>query len=65
VEVFDYRGAVPDTGASTVHRLGDRPVAARDALLASLQVVTEAESEDRRLRAAPAGRAATAARTAV
>ena len=37
VEVFDYRGAVPDTGASTVHRLGENPVAARDALLARLQ----------------------------
>jgi DNA-binding transcriptional MerR regulator len=33
VVVFDYRGAVPDTGASTVFRLGDTPVAARDALL--------------------------------
>jgi hypothetical protein len=36
VTVFDYRGAVPDTGASTVHRLGEMPVAARDALLARL-----------------------------
>ena len=36
VVVFDYRGAVPDTGASTVHRLGDTPVAARDALLTTL-----------------------------
>ena len=26
VTVFDYRGAVPDTGASTVFRLGDSPV---------------------------------------
>ncbi len=37
VVVFDYRGAVPDTGASTVFRLGDTPVAARDALLARLE----------------------------
>jgi MerR family transcriptional regulator, light-induced transcriptional regulator len=37
VAVFDYRGAVPDTGASTVHRLGDLPVAARDTLLATLE----------------------------
>jgi MerR family transcriptional regulator, light-induced transcriptional regulator len=37
VAVFDYRGAVPDTGASTVLRLGETPVAARDALLARLQ----------------------------
>jgi DNA-binding transcriptional MerR regulator len=36
VTVFDYRGAVPDTGASTVYRLGDAPVAARDALMAKL-----------------------------
>ena len=36
VAVFDYRGAVPDTGASTVFRLGDSPVAARDALLLRL-----------------------------
>ncbi len=37
VVVFDYRGAVPDTGASTVFRLGDSPVAARDALLSRLE----------------------------
>ena len=36
VAVFDYRNAVPDTGASTVHRLGESPVAARDVLLAKL-----------------------------
>jgi DNA-binding transcriptional MerR regulator len=34
--VFDYRGAVPDTGASTVLRLGQTPIAARDALLGRL-----------------------------
>lgn len=34
--IFDYRGAVPDTGASTVRRLGQTPVAARDVLLATL-----------------------------
>ncbi|MDQ6749282.1 MAG: MerR family transcriptional regulator [Actinomycetota bacterium] len=33
VEVFDYRGALPDTGASTVCRLGDSPLGARDRLL--------------------------------
>lgn len=33
VEVVDFRGALPDTGASTVPRLGDSPLAARDALL--------------------------------
>jgi DNA-binding transcriptional MerR regulator len=37
VAVFDYRGAVPDTGASTVLRLGDSPIAARDVLLSKLE----------------------------
>ena len=37
VEVFDYRGALPDTGASTVCRLGESPLAARDALLEALE----------------------------
>ena len=32
-EVFDFRGAVPDTGASTVCRLGQTPLNARDLLL--------------------------------
>jgi DNA-binding transcriptional MerR regulator len=41
VAVFDYRDAVPDTGASTVYRLGDMPVAARTALLAKLQTAQE------------------------
>jgi len=36
VVVFDFRGAVPDTGASTVSRLGQQPIAARDSLLARL-----------------------------
>jgi len=34
IEVFDFGGALPDTGASTVRRLHDGPLAARDALLA-------------------------------
>jgi MerR family transcriptional regulator, light-induced transcriptional regulator len=46
--VFDYRGAVPDTGASTVVRLGDAPTAARDTLLARL---AEAETAAERARA--------------
>ncbi len=37
VVVFDFRGAVPDTGASTVTRLGETPLPARDALLARLE----------------------------
>ena len=40
VIVFDYRSAVPDTGASTVFRLGENPVAARDALLSRLEQAT-------------------------
>jgi MerR family transcriptional regulator, light-induced transcriptional regulator len=35
--VYDFRGAVPDTGASTIRRLGQTPLAARDALLAWLE----------------------------
>jgi len=34
VTVFDYRSAMPDTGASTICRLGDRPTAACAELLA-------------------------------
>lgn len=37
VAMFDYRGAVPDTGASTIARLGDSPVVARDQLIAALR----------------------------
>jgi len=33
VQICDFRGALPDTGASTVPRLGDQPLAARDVLL--------------------------------
>ena len=33
VEIFDFRGALPDTGASTVCRLGSSPVGAREVLL--------------------------------
>ncbi len=37
VRVFDFRGALPDTGASTVARLGDQPLAACERLLAALE----------------------------
>jgi MerR family transcriptional regulator, light-induced transcriptional regulator len=37
VTIFDYRGALPETGASTVERLGERPLAARERLVASLE----------------------------
>ncbi|MGZ6695636.1 MAG: MerR family transcriptional regulator [Solirubrobacteraceae bacterium] len=33
VTIFDYRGALPSAGATTVPRLGDRPLAARDRLV--------------------------------
>jgi len=33
VQVCDFRGALPDTGASTVPRLGTTPLAARDSLI--------------------------------
>jgi len=36
VEVFDFRGALPDTGASTICRLGTSPVGARQVLLERL-----------------------------
>lgn len=42
VRVFDFRGALPDTGASAVGRLGDQPLAARDALLAALEPASAA-----------------------
>jgi MerR family transcriptional regulator, light-induced transcriptional regulator len=41
VDVFDYRGAVPDTGASTVFRLGERPLTAKDRLLERLEPASE------------------------
>ena len=37
VTVFDYRGALPETGASTVERLGEKPIAARDLLVDRLE----------------------------
>jgi DNA-binding transcriptional MerR regulator len=52
IVVFDYRGAVPDTGASTVLRLGDSPVAARDALVAKLEAAalqTKPQTDVRRV----------------
>jgi hypothetical protein len=36
VNVYDFRGALPETGATTVPRLGERPLAAREKLLADL-----------------------------
>jgi len=50
VGVFDFRGALPDTGASTVRRLGPRAIAACDALVEHL----DGHEAERPLRAAPA-----------
>ena len=47
VKVFDFRGAVPDTGASTVARLGDGPAAARDRLLAELETARRSAATGR------------------
>ncbi len=44
VTVFDYRGAVPETGASTVCRLGEAPTAACDLLLTKLQQLATARA---------------------
>jgi DNA-binding transcriptional MerR regulator len=41
VEVFDFRGALPETGASTVCRLGNTPVAAVHTLLEHLDAPAE------------------------
>src|SRR3712207_2389389 len=42
VAVYDFRGALPETGASTVPKLGDRPLAARTKLLADLDQAARA-----------------------
>jgi DNA-binding transcriptional MerR regulator len=60
VEVFDYRGALPDTGASTVCRLGDEPLGARDALLERLEGRRAEEGEPARPPARAASEAAAA-----
>ena len=54
VSVFDYRGALPDTGASTVGRLGDTPLAARDRLLGSLTALEPNGGSGRQATPAPA-----------
>jgi DNA-binding transcriptional MerR regulator len=50
VTVFDYRGAVPDTGASTVCRLGESPIQACERLLARLDRHELEASTARRVR---------------
>jgi DNA-binding transcriptional MerR regulator len=57
--VFDYRGAVPDTGASTVVRLGDSPMAARNALISRLAEPAVARDTTRERMAAEVPRSRT------
>jgi len=55
VEIFDYRGALPETGASTVPRLGFKPLAAKDCLVDALEGRKKADPRERQqLRAAAA-----------
>lgn len=59
VVLFDYRGAVPDTDASTVCQLGEAPIAARDLLLSALaepEAPTEAAPPTPRAPSPRAGR---------
>jgi hypothetical protein len=46
VTVFDYRGALPETGASTVDRLGEKPIAARDLLIDHLEDRVQSTVDD-------------------
>ncbi len=46
IEVFDYRGALPDTGATTVCRLDSSPTRARDLLLSRFNEPGEQPSVD-------------------
>jgi DNA-binding transcriptional MerR regulator len=51
LEVLDYRGALPDTGASTVARLDDSPEAAAVSLRERLTARPQAPARDQALRA--------------
>jgi DNA-binding transcriptional MerR regulator len=53
VTVYDYRGALPATGASTVPRLAERPLAARDELVDAL----DGTRSEPAVRAAPSAQA--------
>ena len=50
--VFDYRGALPETGASTVTRIGPQPLRAREQLQAELNARESAASAVRGRRSA-------------
>ena len=56
IDVLAFGGALPDTGASTVLRLGDEPLAARDMLLERLAAQQAAPAAHQaRLATVPAG----------
>ncbi len=46
IDVLAFGGALPDTGASTVRRLGEQPLAARDALVELLTAPAAATAPD-------------------
>ena len=48
VAVLDYRGALPDTGATTVEHLGQSPLAARELVLAHLDPTSASVRDERR-----------------
>jgi hypothetical protein len=52
--IYDYRGAVPDTGASTVRRRGPTPLAARDQLLGRPEEERDARSSVTTVESLPA-----------
>jgi MerR family transcriptional regulator, light-induced transcriptional regulator len=56
-QVFDFRGALPDTGASTVCKLGDSAVCARETLVEALETARHEERADTPLKAAAARQA--------
>ncbi len=51
VAVYDFRGALPETGATTVPRLGERAMAAREKLLADMDEAARSGVRDRRSQA--------------
>ncbi|HKG38261.1 MAG TPA: MerR family transcriptional regulator [Conexibacter sp.] len=53
IDVLAFGGALPDTGASTVLRLGDEPLAARDALLERLAAQVALPKRDLNASAVP------------
>lgn len=57
-EILDFRSAIPDSGASAVRRLGDRPAAAREAVLDLLERPRTSASGATSAVPAPAGAAA-------